>query len=246
MDQQKIIQELQLFRSSVSNRDEQELFSHLSNQVSLRSYLSMAQEIRGILGAEKYLLDWGAGFGQMTLILKHLGVDVTAYDVDKKNDRLFTLVGTPLVIGKDQTKLPFPDNQYDAVLSCGALEHVENDAESLAELHRVLKPGGYLFIYNLPYRYSPSEFYSTLRGTSVHPVKYTGTQLAKLLTDANFTTQRLAFQNGIPKNLSGPLFFLRPLYNRWPEFFLTLDRWVVNIPVLSHVLSNSLMAIAKK
>ena len=42
--------------------------------------------------------------------------------------------------------LPFSDGRFDAVLSFDVLEHVQDVAATLAECHRVLKPGGKLCV----------------------------------------------------------------------------------------------------
>lgn len=42
----------------------------------------------------------------------------------------------------DATRLPFPDNTFDHVIAAEVLEHIPDDEAALAELARVLKPGG--------------------------------------------------------------------------------------------------------
>lgn len=42
----------------------------------------------------------------------------------------------------DVTKLPFEDNSFDLILCAHVLEHVPNDRDAIAELYRVLRPGG--------------------------------------------------------------------------------------------------------
>ncbi len=42
----------------------------------------------------------------------------------------------------DLTVLAFPDRRFDLILCAHVLEHIPDDAAAMAELHRVLKPGG--------------------------------------------------------------------------------------------------------
>jgi len=42
----------------------------------------------------------------------------------------------------DLTALPFPDGAFDLVLSSHVLEHIRDDRQAMAELARVLRPGG--------------------------------------------------------------------------------------------------------
>ena len=46
----------------------------------------------------------------------------------------------------DGRRLPFPDQQFDAVLCSQVLEHVFTPEEFLAEIRRVLRPGGTLLL----------------------------------------------------------------------------------------------------
>jgi SAM-dependent methyltransferase len=52
----------------------------------------------------------------------------------------------PDIIG-DVHNLPYEDNSLDAVLAIALLEHVEDPLKAMNEMHRVLKPGGYLYLY---------------------------------------------------------------------------------------------------
>jgi SAM-dependent methyltransferase len=61
----------------------------------------------------------------------------------------------------DVSALPFADGTYDIVLSTQVLEHVRDPQRVIAEMARVLKPGGWLFLttpqssplHNLPYNF---------------------------------------------------------------------------------------------
>ncbi len=71
--------------------------------------------------------------------------------------------------------LPVPDAAFDAVILTQVLEHVPNPADVLAELHRILRPGGRLYmtmpltweLHELPFdffRYTAPGLQSLLRG----------------------------------------------------------------------------------
>ncbi|MFH0874143.1 MAG: class I SAM-dependent methyltransferase [Candidatus Komeilibacteria bacterium] len=57
----------------------------------------------------------------------------------------------PDIVG-DIHQLPLADNSVEAVICIAVLEHVEEPQKAAREIHRVLKPGGYAYIY-LPFLY---------------------------------------------------------------------------------------------
>lgn len=86
------------------------------------------------------------------------------------------------------TNLPFTDDEFAAVVSADVLYHIEDDARALAELARVLRPGGVLVI-NVPAyrwlwsyhdaavhsqrRYGRSELRAKLIAAGLEPLKVT-------------------------------------------------------------------------
>jgi len=50
--------------------------------------------------------------------------------------------GRTTIIKADATALPFPEASFDAAVSTQVLEYVPDVGQALAELHRVLRPGG--------------------------------------------------------------------------------------------------------
>jgi len=46
----------------------------------------------------------------------------------------------------DITAMPFEDGAFDAILCSHVLEHVPEDRSAMAELHRVLRPGGWALV----------------------------------------------------------------------------------------------------
>lgn len=91
------------------------------------------------------VLDAGMGGGRLAAELaqrgwKVTGIDSSARMVELARRRLPQL-GDRL-LEADLAALPFGDESFDAVVATGALEYVGDLAQGLAELARVLRPGG--------------------------------------------------------------------------------------------------------
>lgn len=95
------------------------------------------------------VLDYGCGSGQIVKRLRHQGVDAYGCDVfyepgKKSAEAVCDEIVEGLVreIDAGDGRIPFEANRFDYVLSNQVLEHVEDLDAVLAEIHRVLKPGG--------------------------------------------------------------------------------------------------------
>jgi SAM-dependent methyltransferase len=61
----------------------------------------------------------------------------------------------------DLRRLPFKDGSVDRVISCSVLEHVAKPEEAFAEMYRVVKKGGFVYLtvpFIYPYHASPKDF----------------------------------------------------------------------------------------
>lgn len=101
-------------------------------------------------------LEVGCGTGA---VCRHVAAryrcDVTGVDVDteqieaaRENSRDIPNVTFQQA---DATDLPFPDEDFDIVLSFGTTHHISNWLGALSEIRRVLKPQGHFIYYDLVY-----------------------------------------------------------------------------------------------
>jgi len=100
----------------------------------------------------KAVLDVGCGIGRLTKSLSEHGANVTGIDIsDVMLQKARQLVPGSNVnfIQASASKMPFADQSFDVILAVFVLQHILDDAlfdQSLAEILRVLKQGGCIFI----------------------------------------------------------------------------------------------------
>lgn len=84
-----------------------------------------------------------------------------------------------------------PDSTFDAFIALDVLEHMEDDAESVAKLGRKLRSGGVACI-KVP---ADSSMYSPMDEASGHFRRYDPATLERLFTGCGFTTLQLRAMN---------------------------------------------------
>jgi SAM-dependent methyltransferase len=106
------------------------------------------------------VLDVGCGLGGKTAWYAEagarqvVGVDL-AWDHVRQSARFAAARGQEARVGiarADAMRLPFAPGTFDVVTANDSMEHFADPAAALAELARVLRPGGRLCLYFTPYR----------------------------------------------------------------------------------------------
>lgn len=127
-------------------------------------------------------LECAAGVGSLSAALARRGRTVIAADLSLRS-LAETSQRTPdavLPVVADILGLPFRDATFSSVTSAETLEHLPRDAEAVAELARVLKPGGALSgtVPAGPSQWSDWDVWAD------HQRRYTRDGMARLLSSA--------------------------------------------------------------
>jgi 2-polyprenyl-3-methyl-5-hydroxy-6-metoxy-1,4-benzoquinol methylase len=103
------------------------------------------------LPAQAEVLDVGCGAGLLCCHLASLGLKLTGSDASeemlRRARRTAEQAGVqPTLLKADAHQLPLPDTSFDAVVALGLLPWVQDEVAVIAEMARVLRPGGLLIL----------------------------------------------------------------------------------------------------
>ena len=101
-------------------------------------------------------LEVGCGNGSVCrYVATNYPLHVTGVDVDPRQIQLAQESSQDIknvrFLTADATNLPFPDKDFDIVLSFGTTHHISNWLGALSEIRRVLNSEGYFIYYDLVY-----------------------------------------------------------------------------------------------
>ena len=236
--------------------------------------LTIRFDTLGLRPGDRFL-DAGAGFGRHAFAAARMGAIVTALDyaedelVSTRNTFAAMLTSTEIseksfggVLRGDATQLPFADNTFDCVVTSEVLEHIQNDVNAIAELTRVLKPGGRLGVtvptmWTEKINWMLSEEYHAPLSPGGHVRIYSATELkaklrsAGLAVDASHHAHALHSPYWWLKCAVGPSNDSHPLVVKYRKF---LEWDIIEGPrstriaekILSPVLGKSYVVYATK
>jgi SAM-dependent methyltransferase len=112
------------------------------------------------LAGARRVLDIGCGEGQVARLALAGGADV-AIGVDPTSTQIVVAAergGGAHYARSGAGALPFADGSFDAAVACLVFEHIRDVDDAIAEVARVLAPGGrFLFLLNHPLLQTPNS-----------------------------------------------------------------------------------------
>lgn len=155
------------------------------------------------------VLDWGCGKGHVSKLIRDLGPkSLDSCDILSERDDsafgqevpLIKQFGIQVRALEHEYVLPYDSATFDVVLSVGVLEHVPNDRASLAEIVRILRPGGLFFCFFLPTRLSWTQQICRWMGDNYHDRLYTEERIKELVNVAGLQLLDAWYRQLFPKN----------------------------------------------
>jgi ubiquinone/menaquinone biosynthesis C-methylase UbiE len=183
----------------------------MASYMYLSQYRAFHLALQRLLRPGARVLDWGAGVGHFAYVQRRLGNRVSAYTPPPTayncyNEILHEVARAAdfdVHVGSDAVTLPFDDQSFDCVVSCGVLEHVRefggDDVASLREIRRLLAPDGLFVCLHLPNRYSWIEYVHRLLGTDHHTYTYRYRDITRLVEQSSLRLVRHRRYGVLPK-----------------------------------------------
>jgi SAM-dependent methyltransferase len=111
-----------------------------SNPFNYRYFIDHAAQIGG------RMLDYGCGVGQMVTLGRERGLDIWGADTYAGYYSEWSKAVSPIaqdrILRIKNDRAGFPDAHFDLVLSNQVLEHVTDPEASIADIYRLVRPGG--------------------------------------------------------------------------------------------------------
>ncbi|MBT8200863.1 MAG: class I SAM-dependent methyltransferase [Acidimicrobiia bacterium] len=130
----------------------------------------------------EHLLDIGAGVGPSSLVAAHRGVQVTALEPSRFMRAGLSLRnrianGPVRVVAGSVENIPLQNEVVDVAIAVNSFHHWQDRSKGLAEIHRVMKPAGRLYLVEEDFdseQHSMSEamnrFFSSHQELAVDPL----------------------------------------------------------------------------
>jgi len=184
--------------------------AHIDHIACIMQYVFYTSFVRAWLpNSDASILDWGGQHGQVSLLLSRYYKNATCYVLEgDEYDRNYglsewhRLLDVKGVVRASDPKKIILSQKFDAAISSGVFEHVTecggDERTSMEELHRIIKPGGLLFLWNLPRYYGREFFYPLVGRSAPHLRRFRKKEIVDLLHGSRFKILYLSTHEILP------------------------------------------------
>jgi SAM-dependent methyltransferase len=137
-----------------------------------------------------HILDIGCGTGANLEMLSKFG-EAEGVDVSTEALAFCRERGLSNVRQGEAEHLPYEDCSFDLVTGLDVVEHLDDDVAGLREMRRVLRPGGYAFLFVPAFMF----LWGTQDDVSHHRRRYTLDGLQRVVREAGFEVERATYAN---------------------------------------------------
>lgn len=177
--------------------------THWWFQARRRLVRRFAEQVRAELGRPLRILDVACATAMSFRFLGDLG-NIRGLDISTETIRFARERGIDRIVRGDAQRMPFREGSFDLVLALDAFEHFPDDVAAMAEVRRVLAPGGAL-VCTVP---AFMALWSPHDDAFHHLRRYTRPELRRKLTAQHLAVARLSYYSMF---LTPPLFVFRKL-----------------------------------
>jgi SAM-dependent methyltransferase len=186
--------------------------------------------LRSFVDASATVLDLGSADGPSAGWLRVAAGRTASLDIDPRGLEPGGVCGSALA-------LPFAAGSFDVVTAFDVLEHCAPEATALAEVRRVLRPGGRLLLSVPAYSWAWSDF-DVANG---HHRRYTRGRAVAALENAGFTVHRATY--GFTSVF--PAFAAERLLRKLRSGNATAPADVVEVPQLPGPVNRGLLGLTR-
>ncbi len=145
-------------------RDWDEGWAQLETTINVRDVWLLTDHLKRrylseLIPSQARILEVGCGSAKLSTLLAErggriFGLDRSAQALRVARNNLVSVHVSGALVQGDVLQLPFAAEQFDVVLSTGLLEHFRNPVPIVAEMTRMLRPGGIFFSDVAPLKFS--------------------------------------------------------------------------------------------
>jgi 2-polyprenyl-3-methyl-5-hydroxy-6-metoxy-1,4-benzoquinol methylase len=219
---------------------------HVTSYLNWLRYIKQVRYLEDIILPQSEVLDLGCGLGHTTALLASFRKDIKILGADMREHMTWTKLrkyGCKFCMC-DATALPFLSESFDVIVSFGVMEHADSDLAFLKEIHRCLRSGGLNIVFQLPNKYSLSEYLSKRMGLWHHERTYTLHDIKNLTDICGFEIDNISREHVIPAQVNRISHSLEAIFDKNHHGIYRLDKLLCKTPLT--LISQDYMIVTRK